>query len=100
MLTLIPWLGWGLPRFSTDIENVKLISVYSKYLFNVCHVSENTLSSRVVMLIPVCKSRGSVKTLKHTFLGSASRAPEPVGLRDVSQKILTVAWVERQREIG
>lgn len=58
------------------------------------------LGSRAGMLTPVCKSRWSVKTFKHTFLGSASQDSEvlTVGLREVSQEILTVAWVERQRE--
>lgn len=35
---------------------------------------------RAVMLIPVCKSRWSVNSLKHRFLGSAYQDSKPVGL--------------------
>lgn len=57
-----------------------------RYLFNICHMPENTVGSRAVTLIPVYKSRWSVKPFKSTCLDLASQDSEPVGLSEVPRR--------------
>lgn len=47
---------------------------------------ENTVGSRAVTLIPVYKSRWSVKPFKSTCLDLASQDSEPVGLSEVLRR--------------
>lgn len=74
--------------------------ILKRYSFNICHVPENTVGSRAVTLIPVYKSRWSVKPFKSTCLGLGLSRFWTSRSEWGSQEILTEAWVERQRGTG